>query len=63
MAGAVGLAVLKAMEKDKTMENSRIVGTYLLEKLIKLVDRGRINLFIKGIESLEQNQTFKPQYL
>ena len=39
MAGAVGLAVLKAMEEDKTMENSRVVGTYLLEKLIKLVDR------------------------
>ena len=39
MAGAVGLAVLDAMEKDQTMENSRIVGTYLLEKLVALVDR------------------------
>ena len=39
MASAVGIAVLETMEQEKTMENSKEVGTYLLQKLVHLVDR------------------------
>ena len=39
MASAVGIAVLETMEQEKTMQNSKEVGTYLLQKLVHLVDR------------------------
>ena len=39
MAGAVGISVLDVMDEEKTMENSKVVGTYLLEKLVTLVDK------------------------
>ncbi len=39
MASAVGLAVLEALEEDGCQENSKEVGTYLLNRLVGLVDR------------------------
>ena len=39
MASAVGMAVLDVMEQERTMENSKEVGTYLLRQLVGLVDR------------------------
>ena len=39
MASTVGMAVLDVMEQEQTMQNSKEVGTYLLQKLVKLVDR------------------------
>jgi 4-aminobutyrate aminotransferase-like enzyme len=39
MACAVGLAVLEAIEEDGSQHNSKEVGTHLLHKLVKLVDR------------------------
>jgi 4-aminobutyrate aminotransferase-like enzyme len=39
MASAVGLAVLEALEEDGCQQNSKEVGTYLLNRLVGLVDR------------------------
>jgi 4-aminobutyrate aminotransferase-like enzyme len=39
MAGAVGISVLDVMEEENTMENSKVVGTYLLQGLVKLVNK------------------------
>ena len=39
MAGAVGIKVLEVMDEEKTQENSDVVGTYLLNKLVQLVDK------------------------
>jgi len=66
MAAAVGLSVLETIEKEKTMQNSDLVGTYLLEKLVKLVDRYRIVGDVRGkglmigIEMVEDKLTKKP---
>lgn len=66
MAGAVGLAVLETMMEEKTMENSKEVGTYLLQNLVKLVDRYRIVGDVRGkglmigIEMVEDKETKKP---
>ena len=39
MASAVGISVLDVMEDEATQQNSQVVGTYLLEQLVKLVDK------------------------
>ena len=48
MASAVGLAVLDALEADGCQEVCRDVGTYLLEKLVALVDSTRIVGDVRG---------------
>jgi len=48
MASAVGIAVLETMEQEKTMQNSKEVGTYLLQKLVHLVDRYEIVGDVRG---------------
>jgi len=66
MAAAVGMAVLDTMEKDETMQNSAVVGTYLLEKLVQLVDRHRIVGDVRGkglmigVEMVEDKESKKP---
>merc|ERR1711872_748579 len=66
MAAAVGMAVLDTMEKDGTMQNSAVVGTYLLEKLVQLVDRYRIVGDVRGkglmigVEMVEDKESKKP---
>ncbi len=39
MASAVGLSVLEAIQEDGCQHNSLEVGNYLLDKLVKLVDK------------------------
>jgi hypothetical protein len=39
MASAVGLSVLEAIQEDCCQHNSMEVGNYLLDKLVKLVDK------------------------
>jgi len=39
MASAVGLAVLEALQEDGSQQNSLEVGNYLLNRLVKLVDK------------------------
>ena len=39
MACAVGLSVLEALQEDGCQHNSHEVGTFLLNKLVKLVDK------------------------
>jgi hypothetical protein len=39
MASAVGLSVLEAIQEDGCQHNSLGVGNYLLDKLVKLVDK------------------------
>ena len=48
MASAVGLAVLEVIEEEKLQENSKVVGTYLLEQLIQLVDKYEIVGDVRG---------------
>merc|ERR1712055_342396 len=48
MASAVGLAVLDALEEDKCQETSKVVGTYLLQKLVRLVDSSSIVGDVRG---------------
>jgi len=66
MASRVGMAVLDVMEQEQTMQNSKEVGTYLLQKLVKLVDRYRIVGDVRGkglmigIEMVEDKETKKP---
>jgi len=48
MASAVGLAVLDALEEDKCQQISKEVGTYLLEKLVTLVDSSSIVGDVRG---------------
>jgi len=66
MASTVGMAVLDVMEQEQTMQNSKEVGTYLLQKLVKLVDRYRIVGDVRGkglmigIEMVEDKETKKP---
>jgi len=66
MASAVGLAVLETMEQEGTMNNSRVVGTHLLQKLVQLVDKYRIVGDVRGkglmigIEMVEDKETKKP---
>ena len=48
MASAVGMAVLDAIKEDKCQENSLEVGTYLMEQLVKLVDKYEIVGDVRG---------------
>lgn len=48
MASAVGLAVLDALEEDRCQETSKEVGTYLLQRLVKLVDTTSIVGDVRG---------------
>ena len=48
MASAVGLAVLEVMKEEKCQENSQEVGTYLLSKLVQLVDKYPIVGDVRG---------------
>ena len=48
MASAVGIAVLDALEEDKSQANSLEVGTYFLEKLVQLVDKYEIVGDVRG---------------
>ena len=48
MASAVGLAVLEVLEEEKCQENSLEVGTYLLSKLVQLVDKYPIVGDVRG---------------
>jgi len=66
MASAVGMAVLDVMEQERTMENSKEVGTYLLRQLVGLVDRYEIVGDVRGkglmigIEMVEDKETKTP---
>ena len=48
MASAVGLAVLEVLKEEKCQENSQEVGTYLLSKLVQLVDKYPIVGDVRG---------------
>ena len=48
MASAVGLAVLEVLKEEKCQENSLEVGTYLLSKLVQLVDKYPIVGDVRG---------------
>eukprot|EP00088_Acartia_fossae_P003947 TRINITY_DN11696_c0_g1_i1.p1 TRINITY_DN11696_c0_g1~~TRINITY_DN11696_c0_g1_i1.p1 ORF type:complete len:499 (+),score=87.62 TRINITY_DN11696_c0_g1_i1:38-1534(+) len=66
MAGAVGIKVLEVMDEEKTQENSDVVGTYLLNKLVQLVDKYEIVGDVRGkglmigIEMVEDKSSKKP---
>jgi len=66
MAGAVGISVLDVMEEENTMENSKVVGTYLLQGLVKLVNKYEIVGDVRGkglmigIEMVEDKKSKKP---
>lgn len=48
VASAVGNAVLEVIEKEKTQENSAVVGTYFMEELAKLRDQFDIVGDVRG---------------
>ena len=66
LASAAALAVMDIMEKEHLPENARIMGTYLLQRLVELKDRYEcigdargIGLAL-GLEIVERKQTKKP---
>ena len=48
MASAVGIAVLDALKEDKCQETSLEVGTYLLTRLVDLVNKYEIVGDVRG---------------
>jgi len=66
MASAVGISVLDVMEEEATQQNSQVVGTYLLEQLVKLVDKYDIVGDVRGkglmigVELVENKETKTP---
>jgi len=66
MASAVGLSVLDVIKEEKCQENSLEVGTYLMEKLVTLVDKYEIVGDVRGkglmigIEMVEDKESKKP---
>ena len=48
MASAVGLSVLDVIKEEKCQENSLEVGTYLMQKLVTLVDKYEIVGDVRG---------------
>ena len=48
MASAVGIAVLDALKEDRCQETSLEVGTYLLTKLVDLVNKYEIVGDVRG---------------
>jgi 4-aminobutyrate aminotransferase len=66
LASAAALAVMDIMEKEHLPENARIMGTYLLQRLVELKDRyecigdARGMGLALGLEIVERKQTKKP---
>ena len=66
LASSVGLEVLKVIEEERLQENSKIVGTYLLEKLKLLRDKHSIIGDVRGkglmigVELVADKETKKP---
>ena len=48
MASAVGLSVLDVIKEERCQENSLEVGTYLLQRLVTLVDKYEIVGDVRG---------------
>lgn len=60
MASAVGLTVLDVLKDEKCQENSLEVGTYLLSKLVQLVDKYPIVGDVRGKGLMIGNACIRP---